>query len=184
MRVAAVVLTKDEEQRVEECLKHLKPSVSYLLVLDDESKDRTVEIAEKTADKVVVRHVEPDFSACRNYAQRLVPKWCPWILVCDVDERFDPYWLSQLPASGDPGINCMRFPRINLPTPDLTWPDYQVRFYRNKPDYVWRHEGLGKDVLYSRKAGKRLDQLEGVTTLEYCPILHLPRRTDITRPWW
>jgi len=206
VRTCGIVLTKDEEPRIEECLSHLKPYVGYIVVLDDESVDKTVAIAEKHADKVVVKHVGPGMAEKRNYAMRLVPKWCGWILFCDADERFDRYWLEKMKQAKEselPGtrimsvgaseitefgadINCVRFPRVNLPT-GMNYPDYQVRFFRRKPGFEWRNEGdpsLGNDVLYSKRPNKRLDQLPGVTTLDYCPLLHLPRRTDIRRPWW
>lgn len=185
MRVGAIVTTLNEEARIDDCLKQLKPDVSHLLVLDDESTDRTVEFARVTADKVVVKHIGP-VAPARNYAMSLMPKWCEWLLICDADERFDPLWTSVLKKAEAEllAVNCFRFPRLNLPKPDLTYPDYQVRFFRNNPDYEWRDEGGFKDILYSKSANKRADQLEGVTTLDYCPILHLPRRTDLRRPWW
>jgi len=187
MRVCGIVLTLNEAPRIEECLKYLKPHVSYLLVLDDESTDNTVEIARKYADKVVVKHLGPGMAEKRNYAMRLAPKWCGWILFCDADERFDYGWLSKLKRLPEQGVNCFRFPRLNLPNPGFSYPDWQVRFFRNDIDFEWRNEGhpdLGNDLLYSKKEDKRLDQLPRVTTLDSYPILHLPRRNDIRRPWW
>lgn len=192
MRAGAVILTLNEEPRIQTCLEHLKPHLSHLLVLDDESTDRTVELAAEQADKVVVKHVGPWMAEKRNYAISLIPGWCEWILFCDADERFDSYWLRNIKKAIAPMVPegkkvCVRFPRLNMPKPDLTYPDYQVRFFPNDPDYEWRNEGdpsRGNDVLYSKSADKRVDQLSGETTLDYCPILHLPRRPDIRRPWW
>jgi glycosyltransferase involved in cell wall biosynthesis len=188
LRAAAVVLTKNEEARIGECLRLVKPHVSHLLVLD-ESDDRTAEIARGTADRVVLcpSELTPKGMAERkNYAWRLVPKWCRWVLFLDADERFDPYWLSQVKKAEDPPVDCLRFPRLNLPHPEDTYPDYQVRYVRNESDFEWRNgEGLPwHEVLYSRSAGRRLDQLDRVVTMDYCPILHLPRRADVRRPWW
>jgi len=89
MKVACVILTKDEEPRIEDCLKHIRPYVDYILVLDGESTDRTVEIAKKYADKVVVKPFSGSFAEERNYAQTLIPKDFGWILWVDADELFD-----------------------------------------------------------------------------------------------
>lgn len=189
MRVGAVILTLNEEPTVVQCLAHLKPYVSYMLVLDGGSTDKTVELARKFADKVVVKkQVGLNIAELKNYAASLMPKWCDWLLFVDADERFDPLWLTTLKEGKDKVllVNCFRFPRLDLPNPDTTYPDYQVRFVRNDPDYEWRNApgSLTHETVYSKKEDKRLDQLPGVTTLDYCPILHLPRRTDLRRPWW
>ena len=42
-KVACIVLIKDEEPRIKECLERLRPYVDYILVLDNGSTDRTIE---------------------------------------------------------------------------------------------------------------------------------------------
>ena len=193
IKVAAVILTKDEEPRIEECLRHIRPYVDYILVVDGGSKDKTAEIAEKYADKVVVKEFSGSFAEERNYARTLVPKDCLWILWVDADERFDKGFLEnmkvQIEEAEKGHIVCFRFPRINLPD-GRDYPDYQVRLFRNSRDILWK--GDVHEVPYLVKENVRLDQIDsaerrrrlGVATMDWFPILHLPRRKDIRRKWW
>jgi len=193
LKVACVVLTLNEEPRIEGCLKHLRPHVDYLLVLDGVSSDRTVKIATKYADQVETKPFSGSFAEERNYARTLVPKDCRWILWCDADERFDPGFLRDIKkhlkfTEKHYGV-CWRFPRVNLPD-GKDWPDYQVRLMRNSRDIEWK--GATHEVPYYKPEDIPLDQLDqedrkkklSVITLKENPILHLPRRKDEKREWW
>jgi len=193
VKVACVILTLNEEPRIEECLKHVRKHVDFLLVLDGGSTDRTVEIAEKYADKVVVKEFSGSFAEEKNYARTLIPKDHLWILWVDADERFDKGFLENMKAQIEEAekghIVCFRFPRINLPD-GKDYPDYQVRLFRNSRDILWR--GDVHEVPYFVKEDVRIDQLDseerrrkmGVATMDWFPILHLPRRKDVKRWWW
>ncbi|MFA6321078.1 MAG: glycosyltransferase family 2 protein [Candidatus Omnitrophota bacterium] len=81
--VSVVVITKNEEDNIAECLK----SVSWadeLVVLDDNSTDKTVEIAKKYTDKVSSRKMDIE-GRHRNYAYSLARN--KWVLSLDADER-------------------------------------------------------------------------------------------------
>ena len=193
IKVACVILTLNEEKRIGDCLKHLRPYVDYILVVDGESSDNTVEEAKKYADRVIVRKFSGDFSKEKNYARTLIPKEYRWILWVDADERFDKGFLqhmkTQLEEAERMNIVCFRFPRINLPD-GHSYPDYQVRLFRNSRDIQWR--GAIHEVPYFIKENVRIDQLDderrrkklGVATMDWFPILHLPRRKDLRREWW
>lgn len=194
MKVACVVLTLNEEPRIRECLKHLRPYVDYLLVLDGGSSDKTVEMATKHADLVEMRPFSGSFAEEKNYARTLVPKDYGWILWCDADERFDNGFLRNIKENLEFAEKydqvCFRFPRINLPD-GKNWPDYQVRLIRNSRDIEWR--GKVHEVPYYKPEDIPLDELDqeergervlGVSTVDRYPILHLPRREDERREWW
>ncbi|MCW4048546.1 MAG: glycosyltransferase [Candidatus Bathyarchaeota archaeon] len=191
--MAAIILTKNEEPRIEECLKHLRPYVDYLLVLDGESTDDTVRIAREYADHVETRPLSGSFAEEKNYARTLVPKDCGWILWCDADERFDNGFLRNIKRNLEFAEEnqqvCFRFPRVNLPD-GKDWPDFQVRLIRNSRDIEWR--GRVHEVPYFKPENIPLDELDkdererklGVCTADGCSILHLPRREDERRSWW
>jgi len=193
MKVACVVLTLNEEPRIEGCLKHLRPHVDYLLVMDGVSSDRTVEIAEEYADHVEMRPFSGSFAEERNYARTLVSKDCGWILWCDADERFDNGFLKNIRGNLEDAANydqvCFRFPRVNLPD-GKDWPDYQVRLFKNSRDIEWR--GKVHEVPYFKPEDVLLDELDqeerervmGISTADGYPILHLSRREDERREWW
>lgn len=192
-KVAAVILTLNEEPRIKNCLDHIRPYIDYILVLDGESTDNTVEIARKLADEVIVKPFSGSFADEKNYARTLIPKDYTWILWVDADERFDIGFLRDLQEHLRNTLEeytiCWRFPRCNLPNGN-NFPDYQVRLIKNSRDVEWR--GTTHEVPYLKTEGIPLDQLDregrrkilNVVTAERFPIIHLPRRTDETRSWW
>jgi len=195
MKVASIILTLNEEPRIEECLKHIRPHVDYILVLDGGSTDGTIDIATKYADKVLTRPFSGSFAEEKNYARSLIPKDCTWILWLDADERFDAGFLKNIKVhikvteNADTPAVCFRFARVNLPD-GKNYPDYQVRLFRNSHDIEWI--GETHEVPYLKTLNIPLDQADygirdqrlGVVTVNKYPILHLPRRTDVRRKWW
>ncbi len=85
-KLSAIVPTYNEENNIEECLR----SISFadeIIVVDSFSTDRTVEIAQKYATKVV-QH-EYDYSAKQK--NWIIPQAkYQWVLIVDADERVPP----------------------------------------------------------------------------------------------
>ncbi|MBY0369082.1 glycosyltransferase family 2 protein [bacterium] len=81
--ITAIVLTKNEEARLDACLKSLR-FCEEILVIDSDSTDRTLEIAGRFADKVLSLPWE-GFAAQRNLA--LGHAQYVWVLSVDADER-------------------------------------------------------------------------------------------------
>ena len=52
--IAAVVITKDEQSNIADCLESVR-WVDELIVVDAESRDRTVELAQRYTPRVFVR---------------------------------------------------------------------------------------------------------------------------------
>ena len=84
MRISAVVLTKNEEKNIEECIESLK-WCDEIIVIDDFSKDKTVDIAHKLGAKVYQRKLDSDFASQRNFG--LEKARGEWVLFIDADER-------------------------------------------------------------------------------------------------
>lgn len=82
--ISAIVLTKDEEKNIIDCLESLN-FCDEIIVLDDNSNDRTVEIAKKTGAEVFVHPLSNDFSKQRNYGLSKIKG--DWALFIDADER-------------------------------------------------------------------------------------------------
>jgi len=181
MKVSAVILTLEEEPRIEECLKQLRPHIDYILVLDGESTDRTVEIAKRYADAVKIKKPSGNIAKDKNYAWSLVPKEFEWTLFVDADERWDQAFLRNMKTMMENhNVLSFRFPRINLPTA-INYPDYQVRLLKNDGSIEWRRPV--HEIPYHKPSNKPVDQVSTLTLLEY-PIIHLPRRKDLKRRWW
>lgn len=82
--ISVCMIAKNEEKYIEECLRHLKPYGFEIVVTDTGSADRTREIAEKYADKVLDFAWVNDFSAARNFCVANASH--NWILSLDCDE--------------------------------------------------------------------------------------------------
>lgn len=82
--ITAVVLTKNEEKNIKECLETVK-WCDEIVVIDDYSEDKTVEIVEKLGVKVFRHHLGNDFARQRNFALRQAQG--EWVLFIDADER-------------------------------------------------------------------------------------------------
>jgi len=89
-----VVITKNEEDNIEVCLKSAE-RFDERIVLDDESTDKTRDIASKSADKVLVRRMDIE-GKHRNYAYSLARN--KWVLSLDADERISPELADELEA--------------------------------------------------------------------------------------
>ena len=83
VELAAVVLTKNEERHIGDCLDSLVWA-DERVVFDDFSTDGTVQIARARGARVV-QHPFEDFSRQRNAALEAVE--AKWILFVDADER-------------------------------------------------------------------------------------------------
>lgn len=83
MKITCVILTKNEEKNIQNSLS----SVSFcdeIIVLDDESTDKTRDIAEKFHVKVLSHALNNNFAAQRNYG--LEQAHNEWVLFIDADE--------------------------------------------------------------------------------------------------
>jgi len=186
LKVTAIVMALNESERITDCLTHLKPHVDYIVVVDGGSTDGTYAKAVKLADRVVRRPPYTDWSEEKNYAETLAPEDTDWVLHVDCDERLHERLLPELKTviggvqAKYPETIAYRFPRANLPTcPD--YPDYQVRLLKRGSGYRWARPIHSVPVLGERL----LDEVPGkCMTMLDMPIWHMPRRTDIKRPWW
>src|SRR3989344_364212 len=81
------MITKNEEQFLEQCLNSVKELVDEIIIVDTGSTDKTTEIAGKFTDKIYDFKWCDDFSAARNESLKHATK--NWILVLDADEQLD-----------------------------------------------------------------------------------------------
>ena len=81
--LSAVIITKNEEDIIARCIKHLSWCHSIFLI-DDNSTDKTTEVAKKMGVKVFTRSLNDDFASQRNWALSKVKT--KWTLFIDADE--------------------------------------------------------------------------------------------------
>lgn len=87
--ISICMIMKNEERCLERCLKSLTPLREQLpcelIITDTGSTDKSIEIAEKYADKLLHFEWCNDFSAARNFG--LEQAKGEWIMVIDADEE-------------------------------------------------------------------------------------------------
>jgi len=152
-KLAAIVLTKNEEQYLDECLASLAWA-DRRVVFDSFSTDRTCEIAREHGAEVM-QHPFSDYASQRNAAMQAVD--ADWIFFVDADERATPELAEEIrqivgvealagSVAGDPAkastpegrpgeIVGWHVPRHNYLFGKLTrgagyWPDYQMRLLK------------------------------------------------------
>ena len=90
--VSVVIIAKNEEKNLSECLESVRWA-GEIIVVDDESSDRTVEIARSFQSKVIHRKMDIE-GRHRNFAYAQATQ--NWILSLDADERVSPELASEL----------------------------------------------------------------------------------------
>lgn len=93
-KLSVVILTKNEEENIVQCLKTVQ-FADEIIIIDDYSTDKTVEIAEKLGAKVYQRKLD-DFASQRNYG--LSKATDEWVLFVDADERVTEELKSEILA--------------------------------------------------------------------------------------
>lgn len=83
MNLSTIIITKNEEKNIEECIKSVKFS-DQIIVVDNNSKDSTVNIAKKLGAEIVKVDFS-DFSKQREEGLGHVKN--SWVLYIDADER-------------------------------------------------------------------------------------------------
>ena len=81
--LSVVVITKNEEANIGECLGSVSGWADEIIVVDDESTDRTIEVVEDYADRIFHRKMENE-GTHRNWAYSQARN--EWVLSLDADE--------------------------------------------------------------------------------------------------
>jgi glycosyltransferase involved in cell wall biosynthesis len=84
--LSVVIIVKNEERRLEDCLKSVAWAAEIVIV-DDMSTDRTLEIASRYTDKIFKRAMDIE-GRHRNFGYSKASQ--DWVLSIDADERVTP----------------------------------------------------------------------------------------------
>lgn len=119
--ISAVVLTKNEEKNILDCLESVL-WCDEIVVINDFSIDRTEEVI-KTIDspkiRIFKRNLANDFSAQRNFALEKVKN--EWILFVDADERVTPELRHEINEFLIEEKNTPEFNGMYLKRKDMLW---------------------------------------------------------------
>ncbi len=166
--ISCVILTKNEERNIKDCILSAKMVANEIIVVDDNSSDKTREIAKNLGAKVFIRDLKNDFSAQSNFAIKKAKS--KWVLFLDADERISKNLAKEI-------ISCVKTNNFN-------------GFFLKRIDYVWGgwlthgEQGAFKSLrLVKKNSGlwKRLVhqyfEIKGFSKTLKNPLLHYPHPT-------
>lgn len=93
-RLAILILTKNEERNLKECIENAMLCTDEVIIIDSGSTDNTVEVARKAGAKVCYREWNNDFAAQRNFA--LEQTNAEMVLYLDADERMSEEMIADI----------------------------------------------------------------------------------------
>ena len=130
--LSVILITRNEESNLDDCLASLDGVAQQIVVVDSNSTDRTLEIANNYGALMAYPTDWPGFGPQKNRALDLATG--DWVLSLDADERLTPALKSEILTAMNHSahVDCFAIPR-------LSW--YCGRFIRHSgwsPDYVER----------------------------------------------
>lgn len=159
-KISACIISFNEEKKIEDCLKSLRPVADEIIVVDSHSTDTTVEIARKYTDKVYdqafLGYIEQKNLAVSKASH-------DWIISLDCDERLDSEVTALILAAKDT-LNDYDAYRMSRKTfyvyrwlNHCWYPDKQIRLF-NKHTAKWVGMDLHEKVLVD---GSNIKDLRG-----------------------
>ena len=169
MNITGIVLAKDEEENIKDCIENLS-FCDEVIVIDDGSKDATPDLAIKMGARVFSRDKKGSFAGQRNYALKKANG--RWVLFIDADERLSNDLINEIKSiSKDKENNVMGY---YLDRVDCMWGKVLVhgetgntkllRFARRRAG-KWKREVHESWIVVGR-----VEKLKN-------PLIHLPHPT-------
>ncbi len=174
--VSVAIITKDEEQNIEDALKSVADA-QEIIVVDAFSSDRTVEICRRYTDKVF-QHEWQGFARQKQTAVDHAAG--PWILVLDADERVTPDLREEiLKTISETDCEGFYIPRENYFIGKWIkhggwWPDHTLRLFRKDRGHFEIRE-VHEKIVVGGKTGRLRNPLKHFT---YRSISEFIRRSD------
>ena len=157
MEISAVIITYNEERRLEDALKSLAGAVSEIVLVDCHSTDETIKIARRFTDRVFER-AWTNFAEQKNFANDKAAH--SWILSLDADERVSPELRKELLnlRAADPEVDAFSIPRqvyyLGRWVRHSGWyPERKLRLFR-KAKAHWEGEYVHERLVVEGPIGK------------------------------
>lgn len=150
-KISATIITYDEEQRIEACLKSLQGVADEIIVVDSFSTDATVDICRRYGCTIVQRRFN-GYGVQRQYATSLTSY--SYVLSLDADEELSPALRQSLIhlKQHDFKHRVYCFSRLNFycgePVRHCGWyPDWQIRLF-DKRYANWNLRNVQERVIF------------------------------------
>lgn len=153
-KICAEICMKNEEDMIGACVEDAAQWADQIVILDDGSSDRSVEIASE-CPKVVDIYLQPDKGNVRNEAQdrQLLLEMaqatgCEWICFLDADERFQDRMKQEVHRlTADPDVNLYYFLQVNFwrgtthyRVDEMWYKGWFGRLFRNFPELSYTND--------------------------------------------
>ncbi len=199
--VSVVVITKNEARRIEDCLRSVRWADDVVIV-DDESQDATVHMAQSLGARVFTRKMEME-GRHRNWAYAQAVH--DWVLSLDADERVTPELQRQIAqvVQGDGPHAGYAIPRRNYLGRHWLryggwYPSAQLKLFRKsmfrweeaevhpRADLTGTWGTLTADLVHFSYSGVSdfLQKLDRQTTLEAKKWVRDGRRVTLGKALW
>lgn len=145
--VSVLIPAKNEERNIRACLDSLKRADEIFLV-DSQSSDRTVEIAEKLGAQVVQFDYDGKWPKKKNWSLENLAFRNEWVLIVDCDERIPPeLWDEITIAIKNPDYNGYYLNRKVIFLGKWIryggrYPDWNLRLFKHEKGH---YENLGTE---------------------------------------
>ena len=154
--LSAIVITRNEAHNLHDCLLSMHGLVNEIIVVDSQSTDATVAIAQQHGAKVAQPADWPGFGPQKNRALDLAT--CDWVLSIDADERVTSELAAEIKQVLQAGVSDVvyKLPRLS---------SYCGKFIHHagwQPDYVLR--------LFKRSTAKFSDDLVHERVVTALPV--------------
>ena len=138
-KISACIISFNEEKKIEDCLKSLAGIADEIIVVDSNSTDNTVAIAQKYTDRIILQDFL-GFIEQKNFAVQQAEN--DWVLSLDCDERLSPELQAAITGIKDTieQADAYRMPRktfyIYRWLNHCWYPDLKIRLF-NKNNAYW-----------------------------------------------
>ena len=131
-----VMIVKDEEDTMEKCLKSVAPYISYWVIVDTGSKDKTIEVIHKTMNELGIpgelhERSWVNFEVNRTESLKLAKGKCDYRWIIDADDTFCPENSNINPFVGLDNrpdgyqilykLNALQYHRVQIVKSDQDW---------------------------------------------------------------
>jgi len=134
-KLSIVIATKNEEKNIRKCLESVKWA-DEIIIVDDKSADRTVEICREYTDKIFLNDSRGSFHKNKNLGIEKTAG--DWILSLDADERVTPELKEEILVTL--GLQASTIIGYCIPRKNYFlgkwirgcgwWPDYIIRLFK------------------------------------------------------
>lgn len=137
MKISVVISAYNEEKLIDDCLKSAKFVADEIIFVDNNSQDKTLEIAAKYTDKIFKQKNDP-VMLNKNKNFGFSKATGDWIISLDADERITTLLAKEIKkVVQSEDYTGYEIPRRNIIfgkwiKHSLWWPDYNLRLFKNK----------------------------------------------------